>query len=36
VDTTSLGKAAQHLPGLYFAFNTEDHAVSTDFVAVAR
>jgi hypothetical protein len=36
VDTASLGAAAQHLPGLYFAFNTEDHAVSTDFVAVTR
>ena len=31
VDTASLGAAAQHLPGLYLAFNTEDHAVSTDF-----
>ena len=30
-DTGSLGAAAQHLPGLYFAFNTQDHAVSTDF-----
>ena len=36
VDTESLGAAAQHLPGLYFAFNTEDHAVSTDFAAVTR
>ncbi len=36
VDTASLGAAAQHLPGLYFAFNTEDHAVSTDFIAVSR
>ncbi len=36
VDTASLGAAAQHLPGLYFAFNTEDHAVSTDFAAVTR
>ena len=35
VDSASLGAAAQHLPGLYFAFNTEDHAVSTDF-AVSR
>ena len=33
VDTESLGAAAQHLPGLYLAFNTEDHAVSTDFAA---
>jgi hypothetical protein len=32
VDTEALGAAAQHLPGLYLAFNTEDHAVSTDFV----
>ena len=31
VDTEALGAAAQHLPGLYLAFNTEDHAVSTDF-----
>jgi hypothetical protein len=36
VDTASLGVAAQHLPGLYLAFNTEDHAVSTDFAAVTR
>ena len=31
VDTESLGAAAQHLPGVYLAFNTCDHAVSTDF-----
>jgi hypothetical protein len=31
VDTQSLGAAAQHLPGLYLAFNAADHAVSTDF-----
>jgi hypothetical protein len=31
VDTGSLGAAAQYLPGLYLAFNTQDHAVSTDF-----
>jgi hypothetical protein len=31
VDTGLLGGAAQYLPGLYFAFNTCDHAVSTDF-----
>ena len=31
VDTASLGAAAQHLPGLYLAFNAADHAVSTDF-----
>ena len=36
VDSSSLGAAAQHLPGLYFAFNTEDHAVSTDFLTVSR
>jgi hypothetical protein len=36
VDTGSLGAAAQHLPGLYLAFNAEDHAVSTDFAPVAR
>ncbi|MFY9555472.1 MAG: hypothetical protein WAV47_12240 [Blastocatellia bacterium] len=34
VDTRSLGAAAHHLPGLYLAFNTEDHAVSTDFAAL--
>jgi hypothetical protein len=33
-DTRSIGAAAQHLPGLYLAFNTEDHAVSTDFAAL--
>lgn len=31
VDTGLLGGAAQYLPGLYFAFNACDHAVSTDF-----
>jgi hypothetical protein len=31
VDTASLGAAAQHLPGLYLAFNPADHTVSTDF-----
>ena len=31
VDTEALGAASQHLPGLYLALNTEDHAVSTDF-----
>jgi hypothetical protein len=31
VDMGSLGSAAQYLPGLYLAFNTQDHAVSTDF-----
>ena len=36
VDTRALGAAAQHLPGLYLAFNTEDHAVSTDFAALTR
>src|SRR4029450_8179700 len=25
VDTAALGAAAQHLPGLYLAFNPEDH-----------
>jgi hypothetical protein len=30
VDTASLGAVAQHLPGLYVALNTADHAVSTD------
>lgn len=36
VDTGSLGAAAQHLPGLYLAFNASDHAVSTDFVPLSR
>jgi len=36
VDTSALGAAAQHLPGLYLAFNTADHAVSTDFAAITR
>jgi hypothetical protein len=36
VDTASLGAAAQHLPGLYLAFNTEDHAVSTDFAPLTH
>ena len=36
VDTSALGAAAQHLPGLYLAFNTADHAVSTDFAAVTH
>jgi len=36
VDTRSLGAAAQDLPGLYLAFNTEDHAVSTDFAQLTR
>jgi len=36
VDTGSLGAAAQHLPGLYLAFNTADHAVSTDFVPLTQ
>lgn len=31
VDPSLLGQAAQHLPGLYLAFNTADDAVSTDF-----
>ena len=36
VDTAALGAAAHHLPGLYLAFNPEDHAVSTDFAALTR
>jgi hypothetical protein len=36
VDTGSLGAAAQHLPGLYLAFNPSDHAVSTDFAALTH
>jgi hypothetical protein len=31
IDPEALGEAAQYLPGLYLAFNAEDHAVSTDF-----
>jgi hypothetical protein len=36
VDTGALGAVTQHLPGLYLAFNTEDHAVSTDFAPLTR
>src|SRR5262249_26254653 len=36
VDASRLGAAAQHLPGLYLAFNTADHAVSTDFAAITH
>jgi hypothetical protein len=36
VDTASLGEVAQHLPGLYFALNTADDAVSTDFATLTR
>ena len=36
VDTGSLGSAAQFLPGLYLAFNIEDHAVSTDLASLTR
>lgn len=36
VTPESLGVIAQHLPGLYLAFNASDHAVSTDFVPLAR
>jgi hypothetical protein len=36
VDTGALGAAAQLLPGLHLALNTEDHAVSTDFVPVTH
>ena len=36
VDTGALGAAAQHLPGLYLAFNMEDHAVSTDFASLTN
>lgn len=36
VDTVSLGATAQHLPGLYLAFNAADHAVSTDFAPLTH
>lgn len=36
VDPQALGAAAQYLPGLYLAFNTEDHAVSTDFKSLTH
>jgi hypothetical protein len=36
VDTGSLGATAQHLPGLYLAFNAADHAVSTDFLPLTH
>ena len=36
VDAESLTDAAQYLPGLYFAFNAKDDAVSTDFNPLTR
>jgi hypothetical protein len=36
VDNRSLGAISQSLPGLYFALNTENHAVSTDFVPLTH
>jgi hypothetical protein len=36
VDTEALGELAQYLPALFFAFNAEDDAVSTDFTPLTR
>jgi hypothetical protein len=36
LDAEALTDAAQYLPGLYLAFNANDHAVSTDFAALTR
>jgi hypothetical protein len=36
VDCEALGELAQYLPALYMAFNANDDAVSTDFVALTR
>jgi hypothetical protein len=36
VDTSLLGAAAQYLPALYFSFNAQDDAVSTDFTPLTR
>jgi hypothetical protein len=36
VDTEALGELAHYLPALFFAFNAEDDAVSTDFIPLTR
>jgi hypothetical protein len=36
VDCEALGELAQYLPALYFAFNANDDAVSTDFAALTK
>ena len=36
IDAEALADIAQYLPGLFFAFNAEDDAVSTDFAPLTR
>jgi hypothetical protein len=36
VDTESLGELGHYLPALFFAFNAENDAVSTDFIPLTR
>jgi hypothetical protein len=36
VDCEALGELAQYLPALFFAFNSRDDAVSTDFAPLTR
>jgi hypothetical protein len=36
IDTEALGEIAHYLPALFFAFNTKDDAVSTDFAALTQ
>jgi hypothetical protein len=36
VDAEALGELAHYLPALFFAFNAEDDAVSTDFAPITR
>jgi hypothetical protein len=36
VDAEALGELAHYLPALFFAFNVNDEAVSTDFAALTR
>jgi hypothetical protein len=36
VDSEALGELAQYLPALFFAFNANDDAVSTDFAPLTR
>jgi hypothetical protein len=36
VDAEALGELAHYLPALFFAFNAEDDAVSTDFIPLTR
>jgi hypothetical protein len=36
IDTEALGEIAHYLPALFFAFNTKDDAVSTDFAPLTQ